>query len=184
MVCPACGQKMRTKNMVNGVVRCPKCQHRFRTSAPTPVQVNAQVSAREKEERTRTVVMAAFGALFLFGGLLAVVLDFDNLASGWASFYLAPIFCGLFFLTPAVFAGLRKRRPPVDLSGAKHPTHSTTPVSATVPVNRTAENIVMSVFGSMFVLMAVVSISIVIVIAVFLFLLIGGLGGIEVGFRP
>ena len=63
---------MWTKKIVSGVIKCPGCQKKFRTKAQSPVQQEAKHSPHEKEERIRMLVMAPFGAFFLFFGLVAI----------------------------------------------------------------------------------------------------------------
>jgi len=110
------------------------------------------------------LVMAPFGAFFLFFGLVAIALDPDNLTSWSAPFYLAPIFCGLFFLTPAMFAFLRKRAEPVAVGAqtAHNSRASETPQAQ--PLGRTTENMVMGLFGSIAFIMGVIGLLIVIVV--------------------
>ena len=118
------------------------------------------------------LVMAPFGALFLLIGLVAIAIDPDDLVSGWAPFYLAPVFCGLFFLTPAMFAFLRKQAEPAAVATHTTQRSRTSETPQAQPLGRSTENIVMGFFGSMFIIMAIASVLTVIAIVVLIFILL------------
>ena len=106
--------------------------------------------------------MAPIGVVFLLIGLFVIGDDPDDLESWIHPFFLAPVFCGLFFLTPAMFAFLRNQDGRVNVNSHTHQTHQNASVPSQ-PVDRTAENVVMSIFGSMAVIMGVIALLIVIV---------------------
>ena len=66
--------------------------------------------------------MAPFGVLFLLIGLGVIADDLDGPLSFANPFFLAPVFCGLFFLTPAMFAFLRKQDGRVNVNSHTHQT--------------------------------------------------------------
>ena len=101
--------------------------------------------------------MAPVGVMFLLLGFLLLIRfgDIDNLFSFMNPLFLAPFFCGLFFLTPAMFAYLRKQNDPVGLKAQSH--HRLQGRGEPqAPVDRRAENAVMRFFGSMAIIMGVV----------------------------
>lgn len=115
--------------------------------------------------------MAPIGVVFLLMSLFIIADDLDDLESWIHPFFLAPAFCGLFFLTPAMFAFLRKQDGRVNVDSHTHQTQQNASVPSQ-PVGRTAENVVMSIFGSMAVIMGVIALLLVIfVVYVFLFIL-------------
>ena len=117
------------------------------------------------------LIMAPFGVLFLLIGLGVIADDLDGPLSFANPFFLAPVFCGLFFLTPAMFAFLRKQDGRVNVNSHTHQTQQNARVPSQ-PVDRTAENVVMSIFGSMAVIMGVIALFFVIaVLFVFFFIL-------------
>ena len=116
--------------------------------------------------------MAPIGVVFLLIGLFVIGDDPDDLESWIHPFFLAPVFCGLFFLTPAMFAFLRNQDGRVNVNSHTHQTHQNASVPSQ-PVDRTAENVVMSIFGSMAVIMGVIALLFVIFV-VYVFLLIVG----------
>lgn len=116
--------------------------------------------------------MAPIGVFFLLIGLFVIGDDPDDLESWINPFFLAPVFCGLFFLTPAMFAFLRNQDGRVNVNSHTHQTHQNASVPSQ-PVDRTAENVVMSIFGSMAVIMGVIALLFVIFV-VYVFLLIIG----------
>ncbi len=127
--------------------------------------------------------MAPFGALFLTFGLIAIVMDPEDLISGWAPFYLAPVFCGLFFLTPAFFVFLRSQSEPVSLNVHESQHQQATNASLPPAVNHSTEKVVMGIFGSMFAIMAILSISILVLIVVVFLAVIGGLSELGIDIR-
>ena len=156
LTCPHCGQKMKTKKLVMGKVLCPKCNKKFRTMAPASPTPEPQRTQKEKEEHTRMLIMAPIGVVFLLIGLFVIGDDMDDLESWIHPFFLAPAFCGLFFLTPAMFAFLRKQDGRVNVNSHTHQTQQNASVPSQ-PADRTAENVVMSIFGSMAVIMSVIA---------------------------
>ena len=155
---------MKTKKLVVGTVLCPKCNQKFRTKAPTPPTSEPQLTPRERDEHIRMLIMTPVGIMFLLLGfvLLNRFGDIDNLFSFINPLFLAPFFCGLFFLTPAMFAFLRKQNDPVGLNTQSH--HHLQGRSETQPpVDRRAENAVMGFFGSMAIIMGVILVVFVIV---------------------
>lgn|GEM_PF-1614060 len=162
LTCPHCGQKLKTKKLVMGKVLCPKCNKKFRTMAPAPPTPEPQRTPKEKEEHIRMLIMAPIGVVFLLISLFIIADDLDDLESWIHPFFLAPAFCGLFFLTPAMFAFLRNRDGRVNVDSHTHQTQQNASMPSQ-PVDRTAENVVMSIFGSMAVIMGVIALLIVIV---------------------
>ena len=118
------------------------------------------------------LILAPIGVFFLLIGLFVIGDDPDDLESWIHPFFLAPVFCGLFFLTPAMFAFLRNQDGRVNVNSHTHQTHQNASVPSQ-PVDRTAENVVMSIFGSMAVIMGVIALLFVIFV-VYVFLLIIG----------
>ena len=172
LTCPHCGQKMKTKKLVMGRVLCPKCNKKFRTMSPAPQIPKPQRTQKEKDEHIRMLILAPIGVFFLLIGLFVIGDDPDDLESWINPFFLAPVFCGLFFLTPAMFAFLRNQDGRVNVNSHTHQTHQNASVPSQ-PVDRTAENVVMSIFGSMAVIMGVIALLFVIFV-VYVFLLIIG----------
>lgn len=172
LTCPHCGQKMKTKKLVMGRVLCPKCNKKFRTMSPAPQIPKPQRTQKEKAEHIRMLILAPIGVFFLLIGLFVIGDDPDDLESWINPFFLAPVFCGLFFLTPAMFAFLRNQDGRVNVNSHTHQTHQNASVPSQ-PVDRTAENVVMSIFGSMAVIMGVIALLFVIFV-VYVFLLIIG----------
>jgi multisubunit Na+/H+ antiporter MnhB subunit len=172
LTCPHCGQKMKTKKLVVGTVLCPKCNQKFRTMAPTPPTPEPQRTPKEKEEHIRMLIMAPIGAIFLLIALFVIADDPDDLESWMNPFFLAPAFCGLFFLTPTMFAFLRYRDGRVNVDSHTHQTQQNASMPSQ-PVDRTAENVVMSIFGSMAVIMGVIALLFLIVVLYFFFIILG-----------
>jgi len=170
LTCPHCGQKMKTKKLVVGTVLCPKCNQKFRTMAPTPPE--PQRTPKEKEEHIRMLIMVPIGAIFLLIALFVIADDPDDLESWVNPFFLAPAFCGLFFLTPTMFAFLRYRDGRVNVDSHTHQTQQNASMPSQ-PVDRTAENVVMSIFGSMAVIMGVIALLFLIVVLYFFFIILG-----------
>ena len=162
LTCPHCGQKMKTKKLVMGTVLCPNCNKKFRTApaAPTP---EPQRTPKEREEHIKMLIMLPIGVFLLLIGLLVIADDPDDLQSWMNPFFLAPAFCGLFFLTPAMFAFLRKQDGSVNVNSYTHQSQQNASMPSQ-PVDRTAENVVMSIFGSMAAIMGVIALLFLIVI--------------------
>ena len=158
--------------MVVGTVLCPKCNQKFRTMAPTPTTPEPQRTQKEKEEHIRMLIMAPIGAIFLLIALFVIADDPDDLESWMNPFFLAPAFCGLFFLTPTMFAFLRYRDGRVNVDSHTHQTQQNASMPSQ-PVDRTAENVVMSIFGSMAVIMGVIALLFLIVVLYFFFIILG-----------
>ena len=119
--------------------------------------------------------MAPFGVLFLLIGLGVIADDLDGPLSFANPFFLAPVFCGLFFLTPAMFAFLRKQDGRVNVNSHTHQTQQNASVPSQ-PVDRTAENVVMGFFGSMAVIMGVIVLLILIVVLYFISVALAWIG--------
>lgn len=116
--------------------------------------------------------MAPIGAIFLLIALFVIADDPDDLESWVNPFFLAPAFCGLFFLTPTMFAFLRYRDGRVNVDSHTHQTQQNASMPSQ-PVDRTAENVVMSIFGSMAVIMGVIALLFLIVVLYFFFIILG-----------
>ena len=119
--------------------------------------------------------MAPFGVLFLLIGLGVIADDLDGPLSFANPFFLAPVFCGLFFLTPAMFAFLRKQDGRVNVNSHTHQTQQNARVPSQ-PVDRTAENVVMGFFGSMAVIMGVIVLLFLIVVLYFISVALAWIG--------
>lgn len=139
-----------------GKVLCPKCHKKFRTMPAAPPTPEPQRTPKEKEEHIRMLIMAPIGVFFLFIALFVIADDPDELQSWINPFFLAPAFCGLFFLTPTMFAYLRYRDGRVNVDSHTHQTQQNASMPSQ-PVDRTAENVVLSIFGSMAVIMGVIA---------------------------
>ena len=112
--------------------------------------------------------MAPIGVFFLLIGLIVIADDPDELQSWMNPFFLAPTFCGLFFLTPTMFAYLRYRDGRVNVDSHTHQTQQNASIPSQ-PVDRTAENVVLSIFGSMAVIMGVIALLFLIAILCLLY---------------
>ena len=107
--------------------------------------------------------MTSLGVIFLLLGFLLIVDDIDDWFSFINPFFLAPFFCGLFFLTPAMFAMIRKQKNAVGLKAQSHQYQQERSESQP-PVDRRVENTVMGIFGTMALIMAVIAVVFVIVV--------------------
>lgn len=139
-----------------GKVLCPKCNKKFRTMPAAPPTPEPQRTPKEKGEQIRMLIMAPIGVFFLLIALFVIADDPDELQSWMNPFFLAPAFCGLFFLTPTMFAYLRYRDGRVNVDSHTHQTQQNASMPSQ-PVDRTAENVVLSIFGSMAVIMGVIA---------------------------
>jgi hypothetical protein len=167
LTCPHCGQKMKTKKLVMGKVLCPKCNKKFRTIAPAPPTPEPQLTPRERDEQIRMRLMTPLGVIFLLIGLFVISDDADNLFSFCSPFFLAPVFCGLFFLTPGMFALLRKQNGPVGLKTQFHQ-HQPSATASSQPVDRTTEDFFMKIFGSMALITGVIGLLLLLVALFFI----------------
>ena len=157
-----------------GTVLCPNCNKKFRTApaAPTP---EPQLTPKERDELLRMRIMTPVGVFFLLVSLFVISDDPDNLFSLVNPLFLAPVFCGLFFLTPAMFAILRKQDGRVNVNSHTPQTQQNARVPSQ-PVDRTAENVVMGFFGSMAVIMGVIVLLILIVVLYFISVALAWIG--------
>jgi hypothetical protein len=113
--------------------------------------------------------MTPLGVIFLLIGLFVISDDADNLFSFCSPFFLAPVFCGLFFLTPGMFALLRKQNGPVGLKTQFHQ-HQPSATASSQPVDRTTEDFFMKIFGSMALITGVIGL-LLLLVALFIIIL-------------
>ena len=109
IICPNCGQKMRTRALIRGTVLCPGCQCRFNAPEPNHAVV-APTQTKKRFEGLYLTLFTLFGLFWallftLTGGfriflwsMVTLSINFVWLLS--SPFYLAQLFAALYFLTP------------------------------------------------------------------------------------
>jgi hypothetical protein len=194
IICPTCGQKMKTKALIRGTILCPACQIRFKTPEPNQTFV-ATTQEQSEFDGVYVTLFTIFGLFWAFlftatGGFEffiwnMIMFSIDGFWLLFAPLYLAQLFAALYFLTPVYtkFFGQQSsmKTPPLRHPQGALPSMQQVappPAQPQEPHQRTTRG--MNLFAGMSIVFFLLSLLILIVVGIvflpFILLLLGGGG--------